>query len=216
MAVTYHAFRGKSLSDDWYAVLSAAAADGVYFILNSGHRTMDEQWYLYNGYRAGKPGFNLAAYPSETAPHIRVGRQDHALDINDNTVATLRGWLSSHGVRTHMNVPGETWHMEVLSASELHALADKLRAPKTPLARVRAQPLREGAQSKDVRLVQIYLRHLGYLPKDFQVAHEIGTYGPIAVRAVKAFQRHVGLKPDGIVGAKTFAALKRRYHPKRK
>jgi peptidoglycan hydrolase-like protein with peptidoglycan-binding domain len=34
-----------------------------------------------------------------------------------------------------------------------------------------------------------------------------GTFGPKTRRTVKKFQRASGLKPDGIVGPKTIAAL---------
>src|ERR1700754_759061 len=83
MAVTYQPFRGKSVSREWAAVLSAAAKDGVNFTLNSGHRTMAEQQQLVNRQGLFGPGNpHGAARPSATAPHIREGRIDHALDVD--------------------------------------------------------------------------------------------------------------------------------------
>ena len=56
-----------------------------------------------------------------------------------------------------------------------------------------------------VRRLQAELARLGYF-------HHVvtGYYGPVTTGAVKAFQRSVGLKPDGIWGPRTQASLKRR------
>ena len=79
MSVTYVGLRGKTVSREWAAVLTAAAHD-VAFVLDSGHRTMGEQQGLYDNYlRVGRP---LAARPAANAPHIRLGRIDHAIDVN--------------------------------------------------------------------------------------------------------------------------------------
>jgi len=56
-----------------------------------------------------------------------------------------------------------------------------------------------------VRVLQADLARLGYF-------HHVvtGYYGPITTRAVKRFQRAAGLKPDGIWGRRSAAALKKR------
>lgn len=203
-------FDGQRVSDDWFHVLSAARRAGIAFQLNSGQRTFEEQQRLYDLWRAGIG--NLAAVPSHSAPHIRSGRQDHALDVDMYAgvgTAGLRSWLRAHGVATSLTVPGEGWHVEADSAGDLHAAAVRLAKPLTILDRLRARPLRRGAKSPDVRAVQVYLRRGGWF--DGKPAARVGTFGPALVEAVRAFQRHVRLDADGIVGPKTFAALRRRY-----
>lgn len=79
------------------------------------------------------------------------------------------------------------------------------------LARLRSDPINPGDRSEAVRTVQVYLVRAGLLPQDFDVAERVGTYGPKMVAAVKAFQTRHRLEIDGIVGPKTFAALRRRF-----
>jgi hypothetical protein len=127
MEVTYVGLRGKTVSREWAAVLTAAGRE-VAFMLDSGHRTMAEQQGLFNTFLAvGRP---LAARPSANAPHIRLGRIDHAIDVNalDGGASRLAAWLHSHGAHPTFPVPGEPWHIEV-PAGELAALAKKLSDP---------------------------------------------------------------------------------------
>jgi len=203
-------FDGHRVSTDWFAVLSAARRDGLKFRLNSGQRTMAEQQRLYDLWKAGIG--NLAAVPNPNAPHIRAGRQDHALDVDMFVGVGTSGvqrWLRAHGVPTSLTVPGEGWHIEADSAGQLHEAAKRLARKPTVLDRLRARPLRRGTKSPDVRAVQVYLRRGGYF--NGTPAQKVGTVGPALVAAVRAFQRHVKLPADGIVGPKTFAALRRRY-----
>jgi len=79
------------------------------------------------------------------------------------------------------------------------------------LARLRSDPINPGDRSEAVRTVQVYLVRARLLPQDFDVAERVGTYGPKVVAAVKEFQRRHRLEVDGIVGPKTFAALRRRF-----
>lgn len=120
-------FDGKPVSAEWHVVLSAARADGVRFRLNSGQRTMAQQRALYATYLAGG---TLAAVPSANAPHIRVGRADHAIDVSaiDGGAARLAHWLRSQGAAARFTVPGEPWHIEV-PAGDLRRLAARLSDP---------------------------------------------------------------------------------------
>lgn len=126
-------FQGKRVSEYWKVVLDAAWDDGIRFQLNSGKRTMDEQRELVRSkglWSHRNP--QGAAAPSPYAPHIRVGRQDHALDVDtdayDGGEARLQRWLENRGVTVRNTVPGEPWHMEV-SAADLSKLYRKLRDP---------------------------------------------------------------------------------------
>ena len=119
-------FDGKRVSGAWLIVLREARRRGVVFRLSSGRRTMREQWVLYNAMRRGSGV--LAAFPSPIAPHIRVGRCDHALDVNalDGGEARLQSWLRKNGVSAKNTVAGEPWHLEA-PRGQLIALARKIR-----------------------------------------------------------------------------------------
>lgn len=132
MTVTYGPFRGVTVSREWAAILDAAAKAGVEFQLNSGHRTMQEQQDLVNRKGVWSPSNQQgAARPSPTAPHIRVGRCNHAIDVDTagNGVVELIDWLRSKRVTAVRNVPGEPWHVFVASEQELRRLAAELDDP---------------------------------------------------------------------------------------
>lgn len=131
MSVRYSSFRGKPVSHEWATVLKAAEASGVRFTLNSGHRSMAEQAALVRQKGVWSPSNRTgAAVPSANAPHIRVGRIDHALDINqlDGGHMRLSNFIKARGGRTSFPVFGEPWHMEV-PESDLRKLAEKLDDP---------------------------------------------------------------------------------------
>ena len=123
----YVPFDGKPVSRAWHSVLTAARRDGVNFHLNSGHRTMDEQRALFaqNMIRPGvpKPGRPLTAVPDANAPHVRIGRLDHALDVRDENLFSPGGgaerlmkWGGQHHIDMNRTVPSEAWHLEASEA----------------------------------------------------------------------------------------------------
>lgn len=104
-------FQGKRVSRKWKRVLTAASKS-ISFRLNDGRRTMREQWALYRKYKAGTG--NLAAFPNPNAPHIWVGRANHALDVDQyygDGEQALQHWLKKHGVDAVNNVYREGWHL---------------------------------------------------------------------------------------------------------
>jgi lysozyme len=128
-------FDGKRVSRPWYRILNEARAHGVRFLLTSGRRTMAEQTRLFHqnmqlvgGRWVRRPGRPLTAFPSPTAPHIRVGRIDHALDVNalDGGENRLQAWLRDHDVISTNPVPGEPWHLAA-PAGDLDRLADRIQ-----------------------------------------------------------------------------------------
>lgn len=126
-------FQGKRVSTYWQVVLQAAWDAGVRFRLNSGQRTMDEQWTLYRQNMSNgrpRPGRPLTAYPDPNAPHIRRGKQHHALDVDSYHMSgetALQNWLRSEGIAANNTVPGESWHLEVTSGG-LKKLYKRYRA----------------------------------------------------------------------------------------
>jgi hypothetical protein len=158
MAVKYRRWDADDLvSTEWHAVLSAAKADGVVFLLDDGHRTWAQQQALFE---KSKHGGALAARPGDNAPHQRTGRPDHALDVNakDGGAGRLAVWLRRHDARATFPVPGENWHIEV-PREDLVQLAAKVG---DPLA---------GYPAKERNWIRAYdklvrLKHAGHDPAD--------------------------------------------------
>jgi len=130
------AFQGKRVSPAWKTILDEAVKDGVRFQLNSGQRTMAEQQALYDQNMSGgvpRPGRPLTARPSPTAPHIKQGHQNHALDVDDvgNGENELQAWLKRRGVNAVNNVSSEAWHLDPVVEAELLRLAAKIKAENT-------------------------------------------------------------------------------------
>lgn len=71
-----------------------------------------------------------------------------------------------------------------------------------PSAVSEAEVLKNGSKGETVKKVQTKLKNWGYYTGSVD-----GIYGPKTVAAVKYFQRVNGLTQDGIVGAKTAAAM---------
>ncbi|TCP29228.1 3D (Asp-Asp-Asp) domain-containing protein [Scopulibacillus darangshiensis] len=76
--------------------------------------------------------------------------------------------------------------------------------PSISHAAVGDQTLYPGTKDNDVAQLQHILKDKGY----FQYPESTGYYGPITTKAVKDFQKDHDLSVDGIVGSKTFSALK--------
>ena len=164
--------------------------------INQGARTLAEQARFYYNYRFR--GGNLAAPPIPSAPHIKRGRQHHALDINANVVQDVAAFYRSHGVPVAFNVAGEPWHMDTLSEAKLLAAAAKL----TP------EPIiRKGSKGKSVQKLQVLLRGAGYLPKRWKVHQK---YTIFVRRAVRKFQAKNNMHVDGVVGKRTWDLLRKR------
>lgn len=93
-------------AEAFQAMRAAASRDGVRISIVSGFRTMDQQRYLYNLYRAGRG--NLAARPGYSNHQSGL-----ALDLNTSSGGVLN-WLNRNGARYgfRRTVPSEPWHWE--------------------------------------------------------------------------------------------------------
>lgn len=69
--------------------------------------------------------------------------------------------------------------------------------------------IRHGSRGYKVVKVQNRLRSRGYFPK---YVPSTGYYGPVTKIGVRYFQKHVGLRVDGVVGPRTARALGLRYY----
>jgi len=178
--------------------------------LNENKRTMAEQWHFW---RNQPP---LAAFPSPLAPHIKKGRVNQAMDGNthNGAIRDLAKFYESIGVDVSFNVPGENWHMDVLSSKQVRAAAKKIRKQRD------AAVLKRGEREKAVK----FLKHQLHFIKDSQTKKpyfkpgqrrpEEGwtdLFGEDLEKAVKAFQRDKKLKADGVVGPVTNRRIDRAY-----
>lgn len=133
MTVRYRQFDDERVSEEWGVVLDAAVRAGVIVPgdLNDGNRTMAEQRARVDAQGVWSPANpHGAALPSPTAPHIRTGRFDHAIDVENlnGAAGRLAAWLRKQGARAAFTVPGEPWHIEV-PAADLAKLAEQLGDP---------------------------------------------------------------------------------------
>lgn len=200
------------LSEAHYIVCTEAIRQGIIEPedLNEGRRTMAEQWAFW---RNQPP---LAAFPSPFAPHIKKGFANHAIDCNsiNHAADRLAGFYRSLGIRVAFNVPGESWHMDTLSQTELRNAAKKIRRERDRAV------LKSGERSGAIR----FLKHqLDYIrdPQTRKKYYRPGVSKPEKgwsklfdkdlVRAVKQFQADHGLPFDGQVGPKTDKAIDKAY-----
>ena len=197
--VEYLMIDGEMVSKELHAVLTDMRRDVVFTVLE-GKRTMARQRYFRMCYETQScNGGNLAAKPSPWAPHIRVGRIDHAIDFS-NDGAVFR-WLANNGLNPVRTVRGESWHIEVTSAN-LRAYVKK-HGGGDPI-------LRYGRKGPSV----VKLKRLLYAKgiRDFSGKENSNRYNPFFGKYTKAavirFQRKNGLKADGVVGTATWRKLR--------
>jgi peptidoglycan hydrolase-like protein with peptidoglycan-binding domain len=82
------------------------------------------------------------------------------------------------------------------------------KIPALQLAASNNPPLMSGQTGAGVAAIQDLLRDLGYdFPVSFHRGKADGIFGAETKRNVEAYQKDVGLKPDGIVGRMTLAKL---------
>ena len=73
-------------------------------------------------------------------------------------------------------------------------------------------PLRVGADSEDVRLLQQYLNYIAQTYTEIPQVNPTGYFGPRTEEAVIAFQNLAGIAPTGIVSAITWTAVTELYN----
>ncbi|MBE6553015.1 MAG: spore cortex-lytic protein [Ruminococcaceae bacterium] len=73
-------------------------------------------------------------------------------------------------------------------------------------------PLRIGADSESVRLLQEYLNYIAQTYTEIPVINPTGYFGPRTQEAVLAFQNRFGISPTGIVSAVTWTAITELYN----
>jgi hypothetical protein len=201
----HHYHHGTRVSVAHAAILAAYERKYVRVRVNEGRRTLAEQAKFYAHYlRYGRP---LAAKPYPGAPHIKWGKEHHALDIDSGPQAGRAGHVAefyrSLGVPVAFNVSGEPWHMDVRDEAKLVKAAKRLGAVWEPT-------LRRGQTGQSIVKLKKLLYDKGY--RNFSGENSSNRYNPFFSKyteeAVKRFQRKNNLGADGIVGPGTWTKLK--------
>ena len=195
-------------------------------VVCSGVRSYAEQKRLFDGYRAGRKGFNLAANPDWKRPDgyffgsFHQSQPDgygYAVDfrIVDRRLSTVRASELAQSFGLRPTVKGEWWHHQPRDADGWFP-APAFDTPPTPkidfkgiLAFIKSlreevarKPLRRRSRGKAVEVAQ---RQLG--AKGFDPGPPDGVFGWHTRSAAKRFQRATGLTPDGVIGPLTWDAL---------
>lgn len=204
----YTTHHGKRVSPAHATMLAAYEREtGSAIYINQGARTIPEQAAFYFNYRfRGGP---LAAKPWGGAPHIKWGKQNHAMDINAPQPAHgVADFYRRHSVPVAFNVSGEAWHMDTLDEAALIRAAAKLGGDTGD------KPLKQGQTGPSVVKLKKLLWDVGL--RNFSGRKNSNRYDPFfskwTAAAVRQFQRQHGLTADGRVGPKTWNALRKAAH----
>ena len=151
-------------------------------------RSMKQQEYLYNGWKARKPGFNRAAKPSVNAPHVAdpyEGSGGRATDYRTLNPTTKK----------YAPSPSFQWIMLGGDGSRSPKLGERIR----------------GHNFGWWRTVSDERWHFEYIPStdNYRQARLNWYLKTLGFFSLAKFQKSVGLADDGQDGAFTWAALLR-------
>ena len=198
-------------------------------IVTSGCRTYAQQKWLHDRYKKGRG--NLAANPDWQRPDgffkgsFHMEQPDgycYAVDFGliGNSIKTWEVNNIAKHYGLYPTVPSEWWHHQPRDGDdwfEIESGVSETAAEKaTPkidwlgIVRllneiknsVKLKPIRYKERSDRVKMMQ---RRLGAVGIDAGISD--GIFGRGTLRAVKKFQKYVKLRPDGIVGPKTWQEL---------
>lgn len=164
------------------------------------------QRQLYEGYKAGLPGYNPANPPGRSTHELRSDGVAYPGPVGRRLLWWQCGMDWDTEDVNRLMAAGNTllWEMwrPYSSGSEAHHINFRLK----PILRTKKKRdphplLKAGDRGRAVKRVQHSLKLLG---ADITVD---GIFGTETTNAVIAFQRQRGLTPDGVVGPKTWDAL---------
>lgn len=163
---------------------------GTPLLVRAAYRTLSLQWYFWRLYQSGRG--NLAAYPG-TSNHgwgLAVDLYNTRMRQIVDAIGGPYGWA-----KRWSDAPSEWWHIKYSSAHDSHHY---------PSSR---PTLHYGMHGKSVLTLKHWLRNLG-----FASVNHSNVFGKATLSAVKRVQKKHGLKPDGVVGPKTWKLLNRLVH----
>ncbi|MCL2619497.1 MAG: peptidoglycan-binding protein [Defluviitaleaceae bacterium] len=168
------------------------------------------------------PGSNLST--GSSGEHVRTMQRylnrilGRHTDIIINPVDGVFGASTAHSVRTFQriyNLPQTgvidraTW----FQISRIYAIEKGLWEMDSEGIRIGigttppTQIIREGNTGRLVTELQFLLDYIGYFYDDIPFVADTSRFDSLTTTAVRAFQRHFGLNPDGIVGPITWRKL---------
>jgi N-acetylmuramoyl-L-alanine amidase len=124
------------------------------------------------------------------AGHARIDPKELVGVFGASTESAVRAFQQERGLLVDGKVGPETWAHLVEAG---YALGDRVLYLRAPMLR-----------GDDVRALQRRVNRLG-----FDAGREDGIFGERCDRAVREFQRNVGMDADGVVGLETLAELER-------
>lgn len=197
-------FQGIRVSAEWRIILVEAWREGVHCKLNDGQRTiaMQEQRVREHGLYDPETNPTGAAYPDPSAPHIKHGQPNHAIDVDSsgNGENKLQVWLAHHGVTAVNNVSTERWHLDPIDLGQFINLAHKIKQRNRERNRYPTIRHKSGRNKHGhVTRLQRALRAVGY--------KSVKTTGKFDVRtrwAVARFKKKHHLKGGGKMVGKPF------------
>ena len=202
----------------------------------SGVRTYAQQKYLYDGYKARKPGFNLAANPDRKLSNGFQGSYHMSQPAFDGFGYAVDFRITGKGITTgevkhiatqygmHAPVRSEWWHHTSgpVRGNKFEWLPyDQGKEPPSPdpknvlaevakfVAACKESVVRKGDRGPVVEFLQPQLDKDGYRLSNGRKpgAGIDGHLGKVTDKAVRQFQKDEGLKIDGVVGPNTWNTL---------
>lgn len=104
--------RRKHIRRGYSRLLRMADKDGVKFTLNSGYRSIRQQWVLWWRYKRGKGP--LAAFPGSSTHNRRNWKQGLDIDATNGGAERFRRWALRRGIVFKYTVAGEPWHLNAV------------------------------------------------------------------------------------------------------
>lgn len=162
---------------------------------DSSYRSYPRQEYYYDLYL--HHGGNLAAIP---------GYSNHGMGINVDVPAYVRALIDKYGYqfgwsKSWSDAANEWWHITYQSGH----YSGKDPGPGYAVSANRFPTLKRGDDGKAVKRAQ---KHLNRLNLGVTRPATDGSFGPKTGTAVREFQKIHGLKPDGVIGKRTWAKLR--------
>jgi len=189
------------------AAVRAHVATGTWLQTNgsdSAYRPYSRQVYWRN-YWCSRGACQNAAIPG-TSNH-GLGR---AADVTPTTGSLLERYGAPYGWRRACSdAPWESWHWKWCGGWSGRDPGPYGRGSPGAGPVDRTPTLRKGDKSKAVRRAQRLLREWNIGVARPRVD---GSFGPRTKRAVEQFQRIRGLKPDGVIGERTWRRLRKSDH----